>query len=285
MKRKQLPLTLVFSLFFTIASVAQVLPSQTDLYNISLHKLENITQDNLKTSLKELQQTPDNQLNLENSVKKQFLEVVLGDQFLGLNELKKLASTHPTNYEVWNTLAWAYFIAEKYDDAEMATQQSIAIHPGQLLGSDHKFLKMIQSAKGAIPAKAIIDLKSTDFYDFLILQTTPKNSDTLLTQIHYLLYNKLLYLPQIDSITNQLIIDAGDLIAKKEDRNQGVEYYKYASKLDTSYQSQIKTRLELIEDGKRSVKSTFNWATVFWAIPLVALAFIGAATLKSYKKD
>lgn len=273
-----------FSLFFaTSFSTAQVLPSQTDLYNISLDKLKNVTKDSLKTQLIKLQQTKD-QSSLQLALCKNLLEVSIGDQYLGLQNLENLSTQYPDNYEVWNTYAWALFIAGNLDKALIASDKCISIHSGQMGGSDHLFRKMTISATGKLPAKEIVQLKTDDFYDFLVLQTITGNSDSLLNQIHYLLYNRLLFLPQQDSITGRLFLDAGDLIAKKTDRNLGVEYYIQAVQYDSSLTQAVKTRTDFIEDGKRSVKSTFNWASVIWAIPLVALAIIGAAFMKSQKQ-
>ncbi len=284
MMRRRLLIYCFSILFVTSLATAQVLPSQTDLYNISLDKLKNITKDSLKTQLIKLQQTTNDQSDLLQLLHKNLLEVSIGDQYLGLQNLENLSSRYPDNYDVWNTYAWALFIAGQPDKSLIANDKCIAIHARQLGGSDHLFRKMALSATGKLPVKEITQLKTDDYYDFLVLQTITGNSDSLLNQIHYLLYNRLVFLPQQDSITGRLLLDAGDLIAKKTDRNLGVEYYALAIKNDSSLIQAVKTRTDFIEDGKRSVKSTFNWASAIWAIPLVAMAVIGAAFMKSQKQ-
>lgn len=285
MQFKSFLLSMFTVVLFSTATIAQTLPAQTDVYNISLQKFENITKSPLKDKLRELQTSTDSQLSEEQLLLKYFLEVSVGDEYLGLQQLKRLAEENSHSYIVWNTLAWANFISGKYNEAETAIQNAIAIHPSQFLGADHLFVKMIHSANGAIPTKEITPIKNDIFDDFLLLQTVPTNTDTLLSQINYLLTNQFSFGNPKDSITAQLLIDAGDLIAKKEDRNKGISFYKLALQQDSSFQTAVQTRIDVIEEGKKTVKDTFSWASIIWAIPLIALAFIGAATLKSYKKD
>ncbi len=260
--------------------------NQTSPLLISLDSLKNITNTGWRSALTQYQQQPFHTYPADAKPEYALLEVAIGDRYMGLQYFNDLLQQYPNDYSLHHIAAWAFTIAQQYEPALQAAQKAIAIHPSQNAGADSILIHTIRSAQGLIPATQILSLPTQSYYQFLTNSNIklPLPSDSLIIQAGYILVNRIQLFSHNDSITAQLLLDMGDILAKNFMRNDAMGYYEYALQFDPSLQEKIDQRTQAITSGKETVKQTFRWAAFIWGLPIIAMIFFAAGFIKARKQ-
>ena len=215
------------------------------------------------------------------------IELKLGDKEKGLTILEELYRKRPTEYNIVANLGTAYELNGDLPKALEYLKKAVALNPGSHYGSEWIHIKILEQQLADSPDyKKIINLGITDFQKWLTDKTYqfPRPADSLKLQIASQLNERIAFIAPPDPVIGQLVTDFADIVAKTDSIGAAKTFYRYALTYDGHLKDSIAKRISGIEASEKEVKDTFRWASVVWAVPLLALVMIFLAWLKSLRQ-
>ncbi|MGN6419821.1 MAG: tetratricopeptide repeat protein [Pseudobacter sp.] len=211
-----------------------------------------------------------------------------GDQKTALAILEDLYRSHPTEYNIIANLGTAYELTGNKTKALEFLRKAVAINPRSHYESEWIHIRLLeQEISGTPDYKKIINLGVGSFPEWLIDKTYkfPRNADSLKLQIAFQLHERIGFIAPPNKAIGQLVTDFADIVAKTDSLGAAKEFYQFALSYDSTLKDTVAARIRGVESSQKEVKDTFRWATVVWAIPLVALLMIFFAWLKSMRNQ
>jgi tetratricopeptide (TPR) repeat protein len=215
------------------------------------------------------------------------LELRIGDRKKAHEILQQLYAQHPAEYNIITNLGTAYELAGEDAKALELLRKAVAINPRAHHGSEWIHIAILEQKLGSKQYDQIINLGIKDYPQWLndksYVFTRP--ADSLKIQIAYQLHERIGFIDAPDSVIGQLVLDFADIVAKTESKDTAVAFYDYAAKYSPALQPAIAARKAFLEEEKKTVKNTFRWASVVWAIPLLSFVLILLAWIKSIRRQ
>ena len=206
----------------------------------------------------------------------------------GLALFEALYRSHPTEYNIVANLGTAYEVNGMKVKALEFLRKAVAINPRSHYDSEWIHIRLLEQEMAATPDyKKIIGLGVGNFPEWLIDKTYkfPRNTDSLKLQIAFQLHERIGFIAPPNKPIAQLVTDFADIVAKTDSLGAAKEFYQFALSYDSTLKDTVAARILGVESSQKEVKDTFRWATVVWAIPLLALLMIFFAWLRSMKNQ
>lgn len=216
------------------------------------------------------------------------LQLKTGNGAEGLKILQDLYRLHPNEYNIVANLGTAYELNGDKANALDLLKKAVAINPLSHFGSEWIHIRILEEQLAATPDyKKIIHLNTGNFQDWLTDKTYrfPRPADSLKLQIAYQLHERISFIAPPNAVVGQLVTDFADIVAKTDSLGAALEFYQYALKYDSTLKDSIDVRINGVKASQKEVKDTFRWATIVWAIPLLALVMIFLAWLRSFRNN
>lgn len=215
------------------------------------------------------------------------IELKIGDRKRAIDILEKLYAQHPREYNIIANLGTAYELTGNDEKALDLLRKAVAINPRSHYESEWIHVRILEQKLAGKQYDKIINLGIKDFSAWIIDKSYvfPRNADSLKIQIAYQLHERIAFIGPPDDIVGQLVLDFADIVAKTESRDTAVAFYEYAAHYGSSLQKTVEARKEVLKEEKKEVKNTFRWASVVWAVPLLAFVLILVAWLKSIRRS
>lgn len=215
-------------------------------------------------------------------------ELRLGDKSKALAILEDLYRSHPTEYNIVANLGTAYELNGNKARALELLRKAVAINPRSHYDSEWIHIRLLEQEMAATPDyKKIIGLGVGNFPEWLIDKTYKftREADSLKLQIAFQLHERIGFIAPPNKPIAQLVTDFADIVAKTDSLGAAKEFYQFALSYDSTLKDTVAARILGVESSQKEVKNTFRWATVVWAIPLLALLMIFFAWLRSMKNQ
>jgi tetratricopeptide (TPR) repeat protein len=212
----------------------------------------------------------------------------IGDRARALKILQDLYRLHPTEYNIVANLGTAYELNGDKAQALEYLKKAVAINPLSHYGSEWIHIRILEEELATAPHyKKIINLNTGNFQDWLTdrTYTFPRPADSLKLQIAYQLHERISFIAPPNKVIGQLVTDFGDIVAKTDSLGAALEFYQYALRYDSTLKDSIDVRINGVKTSQKEVRNAFRWATVVWAIPLLALVMIFLAWLRSIRSS
>lgn len=215
------------------------------------------------------------------------MQLKLGDKAKGLSMLVDLYQQHPKEYNIVANLGTAYELNGNNAKALEFLKKALVLNPGAHYHSEWIHINILEQQLSDSPDYTkIINLGIKDFQGWLIDKTYkfPQEADSLKVQLAYQLHERIAFIGKPDKVIAQLVLDFADIIAKTGNKNDAYQFYNYALGYDPSLKKTIDSRIGGVKSEQKTVKDTFQWASIVWAIPLAALAVVFLAWLKGTRQ-
>lgn len=216
------------------------------------------------------------------------LQLKFGKKKEGLELLQSLYRLHPTEYNIVANLGTAYELNGDKSKALELLKKAMAINPLSHYGSEWIHIRILEEELAAKPDyRNIINLKTGNFQSWLLDKTYrfPLPADSLKMQIAFQLHERTGLIAPPNKAIGQLVTDFADIVAKTDSLGAAKEFYEFALSYDSTLRDTIAARIKGVESSQKEVKNTFRWATIVWAIPLLALVLIFFAWLRSIRNQ
>lgn len=210
------------------------------------------------------------------------------DKVRALSLFESLYRSHPTEYNIVANLGTAYEVNGMKVKALELLRKAIAINPRSHYESEWIHIRLLEQELASTPDyKKIINLGVGNFPEWLIDKTYkfPREADSLKLQIAFQLHERIGFIAPPNKTIAQLVTDFADIVAKTDSLGAAKEFYQFALSYDSTLKDTVAARILGVESSQKEVKNTFRWATVVWAIPIVALVMIFLAWLKSMRNQ
>lgn len=175
-------------------------------------------------------------------------ELRVGNKTNAVKLLEKLYAKYPNEYNIVANLGTAYEVTGKDAKALELLKKAVAINAASHYNSEWIHIKILEQKLGAKPDyKAIIGLKAgEDYAGWLATKTngTTIPSDSLLHQVAYQLHERIFFIPPVNAVVGQLVLDFADLVCITYGRKQGEAFYKYALMYDPALKKEVDARLK-----------------------------------------
>ena len=215
-------------------------------------------------------------------------QLKIGDKAAGLKILEELYRSHPNEYNIVANLGTAYELHGDKVKALELLRKAVAINPLSHFGSEWIHIRILEEQLAATPDyKKIINLNTGNYQDWLADKTYkfPRPADSLKLQIAYQLHERISLIAPPNAVIGQLVTDFADIVAKTDSLGAALEFYQYALKYDSTLKDSIDVRINGVKASQKEVKDTFRWASIVWAIPLLALVMIFLAWIRSLRNN
>lgn len=215
------------------------------------------------------------------------IELKTGDKVAAVKQLESLYAQHPDDYTVAAHLAWGYEFTGKNGQALETLRKAQALNRQGNYGSDWIHERILEEKLGNQQYSKIINLGFKDYGQWFIDKqyVFVRNPDSLKVQIAYQLHERTGYMTPPDPVVGQLVLDFADIVAKTESRREAISFYDYAAMYDPALAKTITARHEAIKAEQAEVQGTFRWASVVWAVPLLAFCLILFSWIKVMRKQ
>ena len=216
-------------------------------------------------------------------------EIRVGDKNYAVRLLEKLYALFPNEYNILANLGTAYELIGNNSKALELLRRAVEINPGSHEKSEWIHIKILEQKLTSPPNYAsIIDLKIKDFPTWLRNDTYqfPQNPEALKKQIAYHLHERISLIKAPDPIISQLLLDFADIVSKQDGNTAAIPFYDYANTYaDPSLKKVISNRKKTLSTATSEIKTTFRWAGMVWALPLIAFVLIFIAWVRSTRKQ
>lgn len=201
--------------------------------------------------------------------------------------LEQLYAQHPNEYNIVANLGTAYELTGENAKALALLRKAAAMNPGAHQGSEWIHVKILEQKTSSLPYKSIINLGVQDFSQWIIDKqyVFPRPADILAIQIAYQLHERIAFIAAPDSIIGQLVLDFADIIAKGDARDSSIAFYDYAARYAPTLQATVRARKEVLKAEQKEVQRTFGYASIVWAIPLLAFFLILLAWWRTMRRQ
>jgi tetratricopeptide (TPR) repeat protein len=215
------------------------------------------------------------------------IELKIGDRKRAVEMLEKLYAQHPNEYNIVANLGTAYELTGDDAKALELLRKAEAINPRSHYGSEWIHINILEQKMAGKEYDKIINLHISDFSTWIIDKNYkfPRDADSLKMQLAYQLHERIAFIAPPDDIVGNLVLNFADIVAKTESRDTAIAFYEYAAHYSASLQKAIDERKAALKEEKKEVKNTFRWASVIWAVPLLAFALIFIGWLRSMKNN
>ncbi len=203
-----------------------------------------------------------------------------------LANMKRLALAYPAEHFIQGNLALAWELQGNIDSADHIITRFLAAHP-EGFTSNHLQKRIILYKRNKIKPGEIVNLGSDSFSTWLMdsIIRLPAAVDSLRNAVATTLVHRAGIKSNDDPLIAQLIMDYADITAKDKAYLVALPFYDEAVKYDSTQQTLAATRRDAISELDKSVSDTFKWATVIYAVPLLAFAFIVIIYLKNRNRQ
>lgn len=214
-------------------------------------------------------------------------ELKIGNKKRAVEILEKLVAGHPKEYNVLANLGTAYELTGDDNKALELLKKAVAVNPGSHYSSEWIHIRVLEEKLAGRQYNKIINLDIKDFSTWV----TDKSyifkvpADSLKIQIAYQLHERIGFVASPDPVVGQLVLDFADIVAKTEVRTEAIPFYNYAAWYDSSLTTIKEARLKVLSEEKKVVNDTFRWASIIWALPLLAFAVLLAAWIRSMRRN
>ncbi|MBO9634775.1 MAG: hypothetical protein J7578_16800, partial [Chitinophagaceae bacterium] len=215
-------------------------------------------------------------------------ELKTGNTATGLSILEQLYRLYPNEYNIVANLGTAYELNGNKNKALEFLKKAVSIKPLSHFGSEWIHIRILEEELATSPNyKNIINLGISDYQKWLTDKTYrfPRPADSLKLQIAYQLHERIKFIAPPNKTIGQLVTDFADIVSKTDSLGAAKEFYQFALSYDPTLRDTIAVRIKGVEFSQKEVKNTFRWATIVWAIPLLALILIFFAWLKSMRNQ
>ncbi len=198
-----------------------------------------------------------------------------------LQQLQRLASAYPDEKNIHGNLALAYELSGRTDSAMAVIDRFLTAHPAGFT-SLHLHKNIIRYKWNQIALPDIVQLKSDSFKTWVnnASQQLPADLDSLRNSLAITIVQRIGTTGN-DALLAQLIFDYADLAAKDKSYLLAIPFYKEAVTHNPSLAAVAGNRQEIISEIDQSVSDTFRWASVIYAVPLLALVFVLIVWIKN----
>lgn len=211
----------------------------------------------------------------------------IGDKGEAVKILEQLYTQHPADYTIVANLGTAYELTGNDSKALELIRKAVAINPNSHYNSEWIHVRILEEKLGAKQYHRIIDLGITDYAKWIVDKkyVFTRNPDSLKVQIAYQLHERIGFIAPPDDIVGQLILDFADIVAKTETRDEATPFYEQAQHYGTTLDKTVASRKQAILDEKEEVSGTFRWASLVWALPLLAFFAILFAWMRTIRRN
>ncbi len=199
--------------------------------------------------------------------------------------LQQLAAAYPAEQYIQGNLALAYERTGRSDSANAVIDRFLSANQTGF-NSIHLQKNIIRYKWNQLPLSEIVNLGTDSFNTWINNATYPLPAalDSLrnalaVTIIHRIGTNSN------DTLLAQLIFDYADLTAKDKSYLLAIPFYKEAVRHNPALETLAEDRQATIGEIDESVGNTFKWASVIYAVPLLALVFILIIWLKNRNRN
>ncbi|MET0244724.1 MAG: hypothetical protein ABW174_14695, partial [Flavitalea sp.] len=195
---------------------------------------------------------------------------------LSSGQLPKLARLHPFEPFIAGNLITALEISGKPDSAIAVAANWLNANPKGFTPA-HIDKNILFYKTGSLKtASEIINLGSDSFKIWVQdkLYKYPAPIDSLRDALGAVISQRAVAFNAPDPILAQLILDYGDLSAREKIYQPALEYYSLAVIYDPELKQKAEQRKAVINELETSVTDTFKWASIFFAIPLLAFVVV-----------
>ena len=216
-------------------------------------------------------------------------ELRVGNKSIAVSLLELLYTKHADEYNILANLGTAYEVTGNNQKALELLQKAIAVNPQSHVGSEWIHIKILEQKNSAAPDYTkIINLGSKNFEEWLIDRkySFPQNPDSLKKQIAYQLHERISFIKPPDAIIAQLVLDFADIVARHDGHVAAAPFYEYADNYGSSpTHSIVESRKKILTKTRQEIKTTFNWASVVWAFPLIVFVLVFIAWIRNRRNQ
>jgi tetratricopeptide (TPR) repeat protein len=215
------------------------------------------------------------------------IELRVGDRKKAVEILEKLYAQHPDEYNIVANLGTGYELTGNDAKALELLRKAVVINPQSHYSSEWIHVNILEQKVGAKQYDKIINLGVKDFSDWIIDKnyTFPQKASSLQLQIAYQLHERIGFIAPPDDIVGQLVLDFADIVAKNESYDAAIPFYEYAGHYSASLQKVVEDRKAVLKSEKKEIVKNFRWASVVWALPLIAFFMIFFAWIKTMRRQ
>jgi len=211
----------------------------------------------------------------------------IGDKGEAVKILEQLYAQHPADYSIVANLGTAYELTGDDAKALELIRKAVALNPASHYNSEWIHVRILEEKLGGRQYQKIIDLGIIDYPHWIVDKkyVFTRNPDSLKVQIAYQLHERIGFIAPPDDIVGQLLLDFADIVAKTETRDEAIPFYEQAQHYGTSLNATVAARKQALLDEKEEVSGTFRWASIVWALPLLAFFAILFAWMRTMRKN
>jgi tetratricopeptide (TPR) repeat protein len=215
------------------------------------------------------------------------IELRIGDKNKAVEMLEKLYTQYPNEYNIVANLGTGYELIDNDSKALELLKKAVAINPQSHYSSEWIHVNILEQKTGAKQYDKIINLGIKDFSDWIIDKSYefPQKPNSLQIQIAYQLHERIGFIAPPDDIVGQLVLDFADIVAKSESYDAAIPFYEYAGHYSASLQKVVEDRKAVLKSEKKEIVKNFRWASVVWALPLIAFFMIFFAWIKTMRRN
>lgn len=227
--------------------------------------------------------------NLDYRGKSDYAVLILryGDKMEAVRILEPLYVRYPNEYNIAANLGTAYELTGNNARALELLRKAVAMNPHSHYGSEWIHVRLLEEKLGGQQYDKVINLGINDFGQWIIDKqyAFPRNPDSLKLQIAYQLHERIGFITPPDPIIAPLVMDFADIVAKTGTRQEALPFYDFALKYEPSLSKTVAGRKEAIHNEQQEIKGTFRFASIVWALPLLAFFAILFAWMKAIRKN
>jgi len=200
--------------------------------------------------------------------------------------LSVLAKHYPDEQFVQGNLALAYEATGKPDSAIAVIERYLSKRPAGFTTMNVE-MNILKYKSGNLQSPwQIINLAADSFGIWVTdkLYRFPADIDSLRNALATTIRHRS-SIPGIrDKVLGSLIFDYADLTAREKSYRPALSFYNLALTFDPALQTKIRGREAVIGGLEKSVNSTFQWASVFFAVPLLAFVILIIGWIRNRKE-
>ena len=200
--------------------------------------------------------------------------------------LSVLAKHYPAEQFVQGNLALAYEATGKPDSAIAVIKRYLSVRPAGFTTMNVE-MNILGYKSGHLRSPGqIINLASDSFRIWVTdkLYKFPADIDSLRNALVTTIQHRATIPLMRDKLLGHLIFDYADLTAKEKSYRPALSFYNLALTFDPGLQTKTDGREAVIGELEKSVSSTFQWASVFFAVPLLAFVILIIGWIRNRKE-
>ncbi len=214
------------------------------------------------------------------------VELKEGNLSKAVSILEGLYRKYPTEYNIVANLGTVYELAGDPVRALALLEEAVRLRPASHYGSEWIHLNILRQKTASRPDLTRITCLNIGNFATWVTDKKyvfPVSADSLKIQLAYQLHERISFIAPPDPVIGQLVLDFADIVAKKDSLEAAIPFYDYAVTYDPQLRTVTEGRKAVIKEERKIVKDTFRWASLVWAVPLLAFALIFVAWVRGRK--